>query len=173
MRKTIILLCLIVLLAGCAAYPQRPSGPPVPDATVPYVKENCWCGTLRGNGLLVPAHWSSLARLTEFYGPPTVLVGGSSASVTMLFLESILLNPYFSDQYFSETSPEAYHEDVAFLLKSIEPNIIKLVSGKLAKAVDILIEDQEVVIVKVDALRTKWEKRRFLQLPRYCQISAV
>ena len=160
--KTIFLLFLTLLLAGCAAYPKRHPGPPIEDSIAPYDQENCWCGTLRGNGLLVPAHWSSLARLTEFYGPPAALVGGSSSSITMLLLESILMNPYFSDQYFSETSPEAYHEDVAFLLKSIEPNIIKLVSGKLAKAVDILIEDQEVVMAKVDTLRTKWERGGFL-----------
>jgi hypothetical protein len=54
-----------------------------------------------------------LARLIEFYGPPAVLVGGSSSSITILLMESILMNPYFSDDYFKETPPEVFHEDAA------------------------------------------------------------
>ena len=51
------------------------------------------CVAIRGNGELIPAHWSAMGRLLEEEGLFDGGAGGSSASVTLFLYESILLNP--------------------------------------------------------------------------------
>src|SRR5574338_1035238 len=51
------------------------------------------CAAVRGNGQLIFAHFASLARITEHYGPLWGSAGGSSGSITQFLLESIQMNP--------------------------------------------------------------------------------
>lgn len=51
-----------------------------------------YCVAVRGNGELVPAHWSALARLVEELGMPKGVAGGSSGSISAFLLESVALN---------------------------------------------------------------------------------
>ncbi len=70
---------------------------------------------IRGNGHRAPAHWGALARLVEQKGLPVAMAGGSSASVTMFWLESIALNPEVKGQ-----SLERQKIAASLLLKSLE-----------------------------------------------------
>src|SRR5688572_18649806 len=51
------------------------------------------CAAVRGNGQLIYAHFASLARISEEYGPVDAIAGGSSASITSFLTESVALNP--------------------------------------------------------------------------------
>ena len=51
------------------------------------------CAAVRGNGQLIFAHFASLARITEHYGPLWGSAGGSSGSITQFLLESVQMNP--------------------------------------------------------------------------------
>lgn len=51
------------------------------------------CVGVRGNGQLIFAHFASLARIVEHYGPVWGAAGGSSGSITMFVLESMQMNP--------------------------------------------------------------------------------
>lgn len=74
-----------------------------------------WCAAIRGNGELVPAHWSAMARLVEELGLPKVSAGGSSATVSMFFVDAIAGNPYVSRLPDGPQKNKAY----AFLIKSL------------------------------------------------------
>jgi hypothetical protein len=51
------------------------------------------CVAVRGNGELITAHFTALARLAELYGPFEGIAGGSSASITSFLTESMHMNP--------------------------------------------------------------------------------
>lgn len=72
-----------------------------------------YCAAVRGNGELVPAHWASLARIVENMGMPSTVAGGSSASVSMFFMDAISRNQQISDD------PELSKLEQSLLLKSI------------------------------------------------------
>lgn len=55
--------------------------------------ESDYCLAIRGNGENVAAHWPALGRLVEENGLPAATAGGSSASVSMFFLDSLAGNP--------------------------------------------------------------------------------
>ena len=48
-----------------------------------------YCAAIRGNGELVPSHWSAMARIVEEKGFPKALAGGSSATITQFFMDAI------------------------------------------------------------------------------------
>ena len=52
------------------------------------------CVGVRGNGPRLWAHFPSLARVVEAFGPIHGMAGGSSATVTGFLLESIEANPF-------------------------------------------------------------------------------
>lgn len=76
---------------------------------------------LRGNGELQPAHFGALARVIEDQGIPTLASGGSSAAVSLFYLDAILSQPELWDNLRGAVrlKPQA-HVQVAFLLKSLE-----------------------------------------------------
>lgn len=71
---------------------------------------------LRGNGELQAAHWGALARVIEDHGLPTSQAGGSSATITMFYLDSMLDN----EQALEGFSEQEKAERVSFLFKSLE-----------------------------------------------------
>lgn len=73
-----------------------------------------YCLALRGNGENEPAHWGALASLVERAGLPQAQAGGSSATYSMLLLESIASNAWVAN---SQGWPQASR--AALLLKSI------------------------------------------------------
>ncbi|MEL7368577.1 MAG: hypothetical protein AAFN74_06685 [Myxococcota bacterium] len=50
------------------------------------------CAGIRGNGPRIWAHFSSLARITEAYGPIRAAAGGSSGSISVFLFESVRAN---------------------------------------------------------------------------------
>jgi hypothetical protein len=54
---------------------------------------NDYCVAIRGNGQNAIAHWPALGRMVEELGLPKVAAGGSSATVSMFFLEAVAANP--------------------------------------------------------------------------------
>lgn len=55
-----------------------------------------YCAAIRGNGELVPAHWGALAKIVEHKGLPERMAGGSSATISMMFLDAISRNTQLS-----------------------------------------------------------------------------
>lgn len=55
-----------------------------------------YCAAIRGNGEAVPAHWGALAKIVENRGMPERVAGGSSATITMMFLDAISRNQQIS-----------------------------------------------------------------------------
>ena len=70
-----------------------------------------YCAGIRGNGELAPAHWSAMSRIIENRGMPQTVAGGSSASITIFFLDALSRNKSLSDN------------DRALMLKSLVPHI--------------------------------------------------
>jgi hypothetical protein len=78
------------------------------------------CAAVRGNGERIPAHFASLARIVEHYGPPGAIAGGSSGSITSFLYESIASNPNAIECGEVACSATERAERIAFLLKSLE-----------------------------------------------------
>lgn len=79
-----------------------------------HLKAAPYCLALRGNGEAQPAHWGALANLVEKIGLPQVQAGGSSASVSLMFLDGIAANPWVASG-----NSEQQKSRAAFLLKSL------------------------------------------------------
>lgn len=52
-----------------------------------------YCVAIRGNGENVSAHWAALGKIVEEAGMPKGGAGGSSATVSLFFIESVEKNP--------------------------------------------------------------------------------
>jgi hypothetical protein len=74
-----------------------------------------YCAAIRGNGENVAAHWSAMARLVEELGMPQAMAGGSSATVTMFFTESIAQNGFVN----SQSDLTVKHHMQGLMLKSL------------------------------------------------------
>ena len=83
-------------------------------ASFGYADEKPYCVALRGNGEYVAGHWGALTKLVEEKGMPSVVAGGSSSSITIFLLNSIVTNPKFK-----KLSPDQKKKKLALLLKSI------------------------------------------------------
>ncbi len=79
-----------------------------------------YCAGIRGNGELAPAHWAAMARIVESAGLPEKAAGGSSAAITMMFLDALSRNENLS------ASPQTKNAELALLLKSLVPHIMYL-----------------------------------------------
>ncbi|MGE3262374.1 MAG: hypothetical protein AB7K68_11390 [Bacteriovoracia bacterium] len=78
-----------------------------------YAKD--YCVAIRGNGENAAAHWAGLARMVEEQGMPAGAAGGSSATVSMFFLDSIAGNPAVT----AEKNAKKKRQMQALLLKSL------------------------------------------------------
>jgi len=74
-----------------------------------------YCAAIRGNGELAPSHWSALSRIVENLGMPEAMSGGSSATITMFYMESIASNPLIS----TEPNESFKRQKQGLLLKTI------------------------------------------------------
>jgi hypothetical protein len=74
-----------------------------------------YCAAIRGNGENVAAHWPALARMVEENGMPSAMAGGSSASISMFFLNGIAGNPAVK----KERNSEKRRKKEALLIKSL------------------------------------------------------
>lgn len=96
-------------------HPRPPSKPSLGPQTV---TPPSLCAALRGNGPLITAHFSSMARVVENLGIFDGAAGGSSASITMFIYESMLLNPDLSGCATCQ-DPHVVALRLALLLKSV------------------------------------------------------
>lgn len=77
------------------------------------------CVGVRGNGQLIFAHFASLARIVEHYGPVWGAAGGSSGSITMFVLESMQMNPSLATCGTAECTRQEQGVRLGLLLKSM------------------------------------------------------
>lgn len=85
--------------------------------------EQNYCLAIRGNGENVAAHWPAMARIVEENGLPEAAAGGSSASVSLFFLDSLAGNAVMND----EKDPVKRRKMQALLLKSL-PEFVTLMA---------------------------------------------
>jgi hypothetical protein len=101
----------------------------------PDAVERSMCAAIRGNGQLVFAHFASLARIVEHYGPLHAAAGGSSASITIFLTESIQTHPLVTDCGSGTCTPREQAERIALLLKSLQGYAFALTGTSEALAV--------------------------------------
>jgi len=97
------------------------------------------CAAIRGNGQLITAHFPALARIVEHYGPISGAAGGSSASITTFFLESIQMNPFVEDCGGQRCTLEESSARISLMLKSILGYIAGLGTTEEALAVQAIL----------------------------------
>jgi len=97
------------------------------------------CAAIRGNGQLITAHFGSLARIVEHYGPLHAVSGGSSASITSFVVSSIQANPNLGDCAEKSCTFEERSNRQALLLKSFQGYLEFLANTEEALAVRALV----------------------------------
>ncbi len=100
--------------------------------------QNNYCAAIRGNGELITAHWGALARMVETYGTPQALAGGSSASLSMFLMDSMVMNPLIKNNTIKKTSY------LSLLLKSLEGHLEYWAALPDAQAIMAISGDQEL-----------------------------
>tara|TARA_Y100000782_G_scaffold4962_1_gene5893 strand:- start:147009 stop:148898 length:1890 start_codon:yes stop_codon:yes gene_type:complete len=78
-----------------------------------------YCAGIRGNGELAPAHWGSLSRIIEHKDLPKTVAGGSSAAITLFFLDAISRNEEVSARDEDERKNQR-----ALMFKTLVPHIM-------------------------------------------------
>jgi hypothetical protein len=113
-KRDLWLLFLLIALIG--AYIPETLAKISPQARrKPASAPTPYCAAIRGNGENVAAHWAALARMIEENGLPEKAAGGSSATVSMFFLDSVAGNPAIR----RERDPVLKRKKAALLVKSI------------------------------------------------------
>lgn len=93
------------------------------------------CAAVRGNGQLIPAHFGSLARIVEHYGPIHAVAGGSSGSITSFLLSSIQASPLVLDCNGERCSDRERADRIALMLKSFQGYLEYLTTTDEATAI--------------------------------------
>jgi hypothetical protein len=78
------------------------------------------CAGIRGNGPRLWAHFTSLARIVEEFGPIAAAAGGSSGSVTVFLTESIHANPLVRRCGHRRCTPLESRARIALLFKAAQ-----------------------------------------------------
>lgn len=78
------------------------------------------CVGIRGNGPRLWAHYSSIARLVEAFGPVGGAAGGSSGSISVFLAESINANPLLRDCNGRACTQGEFAARMALMYKSLE-----------------------------------------------------
>ncbi len=115
--------------AGCLVDPCEPDGS----------LDQSMCAAIRGNGDRVFAHFASLARIVEHYGPLDGAAGGSSGSITIFLTESIQSHPLVDDCGGVACSERERADRIALLLKSLPGYAYALADTPEALAVQHLL----------------------------------
>ena len=88
-RRVATLLAVATGVIGAVAPPSVPAAADGPPAW----SDLELCAGIRGNGNRIFAHFGSIARLVEYYGPIRCAAGGSSGSITTFLIESVNQHP--------------------------------------------------------------------------------
>ena len=83
-------------------------------STVAVNPEAGYCLAIRGNGELEPAHWGGMARTVEKLGLPQAMAGGSSATVSMFWLNAMAMHPLVQS-----STPEEQKLKASLMIKSL------------------------------------------------------
>lgn len=90
-----------------------------------------YCMGVRGNGDLIFAHWPAMARAVEQNGMPQTIAGGSSAAVSLFFMDAISRNELLAPDQ------RVRRQQQALLVKSILHHLLYLWSDE-TKAPEIM-----------------------------------
>jgi hypothetical protein len=108
----------ILFFAGCTTTtpPKETAEAALASASARNLAEEKpgYCIAVRGNGEREPAHWGALASTVEQLGIPKAMAGGSSATITMFFFDSMVSNPYVVNE-----SSQVQKERASLLVKSL------------------------------------------------------
>lgn len=85
--RSLVVACAAALAVGCS-----PAAAAAATAATAAPSDERTCTGIRGNGNLIFAHFGSLARIVEQYGPVRCAAGGSSGSITTFLIESVNRN---------------------------------------------------------------------------------
>lgn len=137
--------CMAVLMAttvACGSSTSDPAQNATPnniDGKGDQTGDVTMCAAVRGNGQLIPAHFGSLARIVEHYGPIHAMSGGSSASITTFLTSSIHANPLTTDCSGERCADAERNQRIALLLKSFDGYIEYLATTDEAAAISAAI----------------------------------
>ena len=121
-----VAVCACALLAGCSSG-SGDEGDEAANGAVnntdgkgDQAGDETLCAAVRGNGQLIPAHFGSLARIAEHYGPLDAISGGSSASITSFLAESMQMNPLLDQCRGVDCTDEQVRARLGLLYKSFQ-----------------------------------------------------
>lgn len=114
MKKIIVSLILILVLAFVFFQMEKNSGTVSSASTAASNSAENYCLAIRGNGELEPAHWGGMARTVEKLGIPQAMAGGSSASISMFWLNAMAAHPQVQS-----SSPADQKLRASLLIKSL------------------------------------------------------
>ncbi len=122
MRRIVLLSSLVVVACGDSNAGDEDAscqGAKCDDVDGDETEAPRMCVGVRGNGQLIFAHFASLARIVEHYGPVWGAAGGSSGSITMFVLESMQMNPGLTYCGSEPCTPAEQGVRIGLLLKSM------------------------------------------------------
>lgn len=97
-----------------------------------------YCLAIRGNGELAPAHWGGMSRIVETLGLPAKQAGGSSASISMFFMDAIATNSLVQKESLEEQKVVA-----SLLIKSLQGYLLYLSQTQEFKDVQLLLQQSK------------------------------
>lgn len=112
-----------------------------------------YCAAIRGNGELIPAHWGAMGRIVETWGMPKAMAGGSSAAITLFFIESIAANKLLSE--WAEGDENKLKSYQSLLVKSLQGYIEFLASQKEIQEIEALIASEKFAKILAPLKDTK------------------
>jgi hypothetical protein len=92
------------------------------------------CAAVRGNGELISAHFASLARIVEHYGPIDAASGGSSASITSFLTDRMQSNPAITNCKGATCDESEQNARTGLLIKSFPGYLQHLTTTEEAAA---------------------------------------
>ncbi len=109
------------------------------DTPKPPEPKKTLCVAIRGNGELITAHFAAMARIVETFGPLDGVAGGSSASITAFFTESMHIHPAVKTCAKKACTPVEAGARLGFMYKSLYGYIQAMTERDEAVAVGVLL----------------------------------
>lgn len=127
MRRGTLKTLLIVSALAIAAPVTANGGDPASEPSLDFLSTNDGalyrapvCVGIRGNGPRLWAHYSSIARIIEAFGPVGGAAGGSSGSISVFLAESINANPLLRNCENGPCTQGEFAARMALMYKSLE-----------------------------------------------------